>query len=76
MIHGFLPQGMPINIIGENGILGVGPYPAPGKEDSEILNAGNVDFLLISEFVLNNYYYFFLRKPQPPCLKPLSSAVH
>lgn len=44
MIHGFLPQGMSINIIGENGILGVGPYPAPGKEDSEILNAGNVDF--------------------------------
>ena len=53
MIHGFLPPGMPVNIIGENGILGVGLYPAPGKEDSEILNAGNVDFLLISEFVLN-----------------------
>ena len=50
-----LPPGMPVNIIGKNGILGVGPHPAPGKEDSEILNAGNVDFLLISEFVLNYY---------------------
>ena len=55
MIHGFLPQGMSVNIIGENGILGVGPYPAPGKEDSEILNAGKVDFLLILKIVLNNY---------------------
>lgn len=42
MIHGFLPEGLEINILGENGILGVGPYPKPGEEDADLLNAGNV----------------------------------
>ena len=46
MIHGLLPQGLSINIQGENGILGVGTYPNPGQEDSEILDAGNVNILL------------------------------
>ena len=43
MIHGFLPEGLAINIQGENGILGIGPYPKPGQEDADLLNAGNVN---------------------------------
>ena len=42
MIHGFLPEDLTINIQGENGILGIGPYPMLGEEDADLLNAGNV----------------------------------
>lgn len=45
MIHRYLPQGVDICILGENGILGIGPYPKPGEEDADLLNAGNVLFL-------------------------------
>lgn len=41
-----LPPGIEIIIHSENGVLGVGPKPLPGLEDSELIDAGK-DFITL-----------------------------
>ena len=36
----YLPEGVQIFLQSENGLLGMGPTPAPGEEDPEFINAG------------------------------------
>ena len=35
----YLPEGVQIFLQSENGLLGMGPTPAPGEEDPEFINA-------------------------------------
>ena len=40
MVANYLPEGVNIFLHAENGFLGMGPAPAPGREDWDIVNAG------------------------------------
>jgi 3-oxoadipate CoA-transferase beta subunit len=40
LVADFVPKGREIILHSENGILGMGPKPAPGREDEDLINAG------------------------------------
>jgi 3-oxoacid CoA-transferase subunit B len=36
----YIPSGMDVFLQSENGLLGIGPFPIEGQEDSDLINAG------------------------------------
>src|SRR6058998_4232494 len=40
LVANYVPRGMHVTFQSENGMLGVGPFPLPGEEDPDLINAG------------------------------------
>jgi len=39
-VANFVPHGINVTLQSENGMLGMGPFPYPGEEDADLINAG------------------------------------
>jgi len=48
LVANHLPEGREIILHSENGVLGVGPAPAPGEEDPDLINAGKQPVTLLT----------------------------
>ena len=48
MVANFLPKEREIFLHSENGLLGMGPAPAPGHEDPDLINAGKQPVTLLT----------------------------
>ena len=48
LVADHMPKGREIILHSENGVLGVGPRPAPGAEDEDLINAGKEAVTLLS----------------------------
>ncbi|MTI56576.1 3-oxoacid CoA-transferase subunit B [Geosporobacter ferrireducens] len=43
----YLPEGSHIMLHSENGFIGLGPIPAPGEEDKDVVNAGGAPVTMV-----------------------------
>lgn len=48
-IPNYIPENMKVCFQSENGMLGMGPFPYPGEEDSDLINAGKQTITALPE---------------------------
>ncbi|MDB5733875.1 MAG: Succinyl-CoA--3-ketoacid-CoA transferase [Alphaproteobacteria bacterium] len=53
LVANYIPDGMKVTLQSENGMLGMGPFPFPGDEDPDLINAGKQT---ITELPMTSYF--------------------
>ena len=53
LVANFIPPGVQVTLQSENGMLGMGPFPYEGEEDSDLINAGKQT---ITEIAKTSYF--------------------
>src|SRR6186713_2084540 len=53
LVANYIPQGLKVTLQSENGMLGMGPFPYPGEEDPDLINAGKQT---ITELPTTSYF--------------------
>jgi 3-oxoacid CoA-transferase subunit B/3-oxoadipate CoA-transferase beta subunit len=53
LVANYIPEGMTVTLQSENGMLGMGPFPYPGEEDADLINAGKQT---ITELASSSYF--------------------
>ena len=53
LVANHIPPGMKVTLQSENGMLGMGPFPYPGEEDPDLINAGKQT---ITELPTTSYF--------------------
>jgi 3-oxoacid CoA-transferase subunit B/3-oxoadipate CoA-transferase beta subunit len=53
LVSNYIPEGMDVTLQSENGMLGMGPFPYPGEEDADLINAGKQT---ITELDTSSYF--------------------
>src|SRR5580658_4023482 len=53
LVSNYIPDGMDVQLQSENGMLGMGPFPYPGDEDPDLINAGKQT---ITELTMTSYF--------------------
>ena len=53
LVANYIPPGLKVTLQSENGMLGMGPFPYPGEEDPDLINAGKQT---ITELPMTSYF--------------------
>src|SRR6201991_4027420 len=53
LVANYIPNGLKVTLQSENGMLGMGPFPYPGEEDPDLINAGKQT---ITELPTTSYF--------------------
>jgi 3-oxoacid CoA-transferase subunit B len=53
LVANYIPPGIHVTLQSENGMLGMGPFPYPGEEDADLINAGKQT---ITELPTSSYF--------------------
>ncbi|MCX7280661.1 MAG: succinyl-CoA--3-ketoacid-CoA transferase, partial [Alphaproteobacteria bacterium] len=53
LVANYIPDGLKVTLQSENGMLGMGPFPYPGEEDPDLINASKQT---ITELPMTSYF--------------------